>query len=187
MINHDIRKIIGEMMDHKELLRVLEVRFMKNMHRHENTEWNTIMDLLNEEILKTIQKMEETGGEPDFVMLNNELIFVDFSKESPKGRRSLCYDKTARVNRKKFPPLSSAMEMAKDINIELLDETMYFSLQKIEPFDLKTSSWVKTNIEVRDLKGALFANNRYERVFVYHNGADSYYKDRGFRGFIRLK
>jgi len=174
-------------MNYKELLNNLEDRFKKNKHRHENTAWNTIMDLLNEEILKTIQKMENTGGEPDFVILNNELIFVDFSKESPKGRRSLCYDKVARVNRKKFPPVSSAMEMAEEINIELLDEAMYFSLQKIEPFDLKTSSWIKTDTEVRNLKGALFGNNRYERVFVYHNGAEAYYKDRGFRGFVRLK
>jgi hypothetical protein len=173
-------------MINKELLNILENRFNKNMHRHINVTWSTVLELLTEDKLDTIQKMEETGGEPDFLIQDSEKLYVDFSKESPKGRRSLCYDKDARVNRKKFPPVSSALEMARDLNIELLDEDMYYSMQEIETFDLKSSSWIKTDNEVRNLNGALFGNNRYQRVFVYHNGADSYYKDRGFRGFVRL-
>mgnify|MGYP000903855079 CR=1 FL=1 len=174
-------------MSHKELLHTLENRFIKNIHRHKTIGWDTILELFTNNILDSIQEMEDTGGEPDLVGLDNELFYVDFSTESPKGRRSLCYDKDARINRKKFPPEHSALEMAEDFNIELIDETMYFAIQNIEPFDLKSSSWIKTDSEVRNLGGALFGNNRYQRVFVYHNGADSYYKDRGFRGFVKLK
>lgn len=174
-------------MEYKELLHTLEKRFEKNKHRHQNTSWETVTKLLNDSLLQSLQKMEETGGEPDVIALNDGLFYVDMSKESPKNRRSLCYDKEARVKRKKFPPESSALELASDLNVDILNEAMYFEIQEIEPLDLKTSSWIHTEDRLRTLGGALFATNRYQRVFVYHNGADSYYKDRGFRGYLTLK
>ena len=130
--------------------------------------------------------MEETGGVPDCVELNKILYYIDMSKETPSDRRSLCYDKEARIKRKKFSPQSSVEEMAGTIGIKILDEEMYLNLQNIEPLDLKSSSWIKTNMEIRTLKGTLFGDRRFNRTFIYHNSAESYYKDRGFRGYIIL-
>ncbi|MGB0417832.1 MAG: DUF4256 domain-containing protein, partial [Acholeplasmataceae bacterium] len=133
-----------------------------------------------------IQRMEDTGGEPDVVLLDETLYVMDMAKESPKLRGSLCYDKQARLERKKFPPASSAMEEVNKIGIQMLDETMYKKLQDIEDLDLKTSSWIATDEALRSLGGALFGDKRYQRTFIYHNGADSYYGARGFRGYLKL-
>lgn len=170
-----------------EILKTLEDRFNNNLHRHENVKWEEILTLIKENTIKTLEKMEESSGEPDVFVLNSGVYYIDSSKESPKDRRSLCYDKEARINRKKAPPKSSVEEFAAKLGVELLDENMYIELQKIEDFDLKTSSWLKTEEELRKLGGAVFGDKRYNRTFIYHNGADSYYSSRGFRGFIKIK
>jgi hypothetical protein len=175
----------------EEILVTLKLRFEKNMHRHEGLEWAKIQAKLdaNPEKLWSLGEMEKTGGEPDVVEYDkekDEYIFYDCSTESPKGRRSVCYDHEALEARKKHKPENSAMAMAADMGIEILTEEQYRALQKLESFDLKTSSWVQTPSEIRKLGGALFCDCRYEHVFVYHNGADSYYGARGFRGSLRV-
>jgi hypothetical protein len=175
----------------EELLSVLKTRFEKNIHRHEGLEWAKVQAKLeaNTEKLWSLIEMERTGGEPDVVGYDeekDEYIFYDCSAESPKGRRSVCYDRAALDARKKHKPENSAMDMATEMGIEMLTEEQYRELQKLESFDLKTSSWVQTPADVRKLGGALFCDCRYGQVFLYHNGADSYYGARGFRGSLRV-
>ncbi len=167
-------------------LPTLLTRFNQHRHRHPGLFWEDVEPLLTSHI-DTIDMMEDSGGEPDVVILDGHWYVVDMAKESPKGRRSLCYDKEARLGRKKFPPTSSVIEMAETIGINVVDETMYHQLQAIESFDEKTSSWILTDEALRKNGGALFGDTRYGRVFIYHNGADSYYEARGFRGYIKLK
>jgi hypothetical protein len=174
-----------------ELLRVLKARFEKNMKRHKGLEWATIQAKLeaNTEKMWSLNEMERTGGEPDVVGHDKkagEYIFYDCSAESPKGRRSLCYDREALDARKEFKPEDSAIDMAAAMGIELLTEEQYRALQKLGNFDTKTSSWVKTPSDIRELGGAVFCDRRYDTVFLYHNGADSYYAARGFRGSLRV-
>lgn len=175
----------------EELLRSLKARFEKNMNRHKGFEWAKVQAKLetNTENLWSLNEMEITGGEPDVVGYDEETgdyIFYDCSAESPKGRRSVCYDNEALESRKQHKPENSAIEMAVAMGIELLTEEQYRELQKIGNFDTKTSSWVKTPSEIRKLGGAIFADFRYGNVFVYHNGAESYYGARGFRGSLRF-
>jgi hypothetical protein len=175
----------------EELLTTLKARFEKNMNRHEGLEWDKVQAKLEEnpEKLWSLNEMERTEGEPDVVGLDettDEYIFYDCSKESPKGRRSICYDREALEARKKHKPENSAMDMVVAMGIELLTEEQYRELQKLGDFDLKTSSWVQTPDHIRKLGGALFCDRRYDTVFVYHNGADSYYGARGFRGSLRV-
>jgi Protein of unknown function (DUF4256) len=173
----------------KELLSTLKTRFEKNMNRHKGVEWTKINAKLstNTRKLWSLNEMEITGGEPDVVDYDknsNEYIFYDCSAESPKGRRSLCYDREALNSRKEFKPENSVIDMAAAMGIELLTEEQYRKLQQLGNFDLKTSSWVKTPAEIRKLGGAIFCDRRYNTVFVYHNGAESYYAARGFRGLL---
>lgn len=175
----------------EELLKVLKARFEKNMSRHEGLEWANVQAKLetNSEKLWSLNEMERTGGEPDIVGYDKktgEYIFFDCSAESPKGRRSLCYDREAHEARKEFKPENNAIDMAAAINIELLSEEQYRELQKLGKFDLKTSSWIKTPADIRKLGGAIFCDRRYDTVFVYHNGAESYYAARGFRGSLKV-
>lgn len=175
----------------EELLRILKSRFQKNMNRHKGLEWVDIQTKLeaDAEKLWSVNEMESTGGEPDVVghdKNTGEYIFYDCSPESPKGRRNLCYDREALEARKEFKPANTAIDMATAIGIDLLSEEQYRDLQNLGNFDLKTSSWVKTPSEIRKLGGALFADRRYNNVFVYHNGAPSYYASRGFRGSLRV-
>jgi hypothetical protein len=175
----------------RELLRTLKARFEKNMNRHKGLEWAGVPAKLeaNPEKLWSLDEMEKTGGEPDVVSHNKktgEYVFYDCSAESPKGRRSLCYDREALDSRKEHKPENNAIELAASIGIELLTEEQYRELQKLGNFDLKTSSWVMTPSPIRKLGGALFCDRRYDTVFVYHNGADSYYAARGFRGCLRI-
>jgi hypothetical protein len=174
----------------KELLRVLKDRFEKNMNRHNGLEWAKVQAKLeaDPEILWSLNEMERTGGEPDVVSFDKttgEFIFFDCSAESPKNRRSICYDREALESRKKHKPENNALDMAAAMGIELLTEEQYRGLQKLGEFDTKTSSWVKTPADIRKLGGALFADRRYDTVFVYHNGAESYYAGRAFRGSLR--
>lgn len=169
------------------LLEILQKRFESNMHRHRTLEWEEVLErLLHEEAyIGSLFQMEATGGEPDVMVFDDiagEVVFVDFAKESPKGRRSLCYDTEALEKRKENKPQNSAMGLAKAMGIELLTEEEYRKVQEIEKLDLKTSSWVKTPEKIRKLGGAIFCDRRYDAVFTYHNGADSYYGSRGFRG-----
>lgn len=171
------------------LLESIENRFKNNMHRHKNIDWNEVKEKIKKDtiILSTLIKMENSGGEPDIVTFTSDrstLHFIDCAKESPIGRRSLCYDKKAFLQRKKNKPSNDAISLAKDIGVEILTEDEYYKLQSLENFDTKTSSWVKTPTSIRELGGAIFCDNRYGRVFTYHNGADSYYASRGFRGKI---
>lgn len=175
----------------KEILDTLKDRFEKNQDRHKGVEWNKVQAKLeaNPEKLWSLFEMERTGGEPDvagYDKKTGEYLFYDCSAESPKGRRSLCYDRKALEERKAHKPKNSAADMAATMGIELLTEEEYRSLQQLGNFDLKTSSWVKTPDDVRRLGGALFCDRRYGRVFLYHNGADSYYAARGFRGVLRV-
>jgi uncharacterized protein DUF4256 len=175
----------------EELLAALKVRFEKNMNRHEGLEWAKVQARLEAgaERLWSLHEMERTGGEPDVVGQDEETgeyIFYDCSAESPKGRRSLCYDREALDARKENKPANSVMDMAAAMGIELLAEEQYRELQKLGTFDAKTSSWVKTPPDIRKLGGAIFCDFRYGHVFVYHNGADSYYAARGFRGSLRV-
>lgn len=177
--------------DREELLLVLQARFEKNMKRHKGIEWQSVRAKLekNQPALQSLQEMEATGGEPDVVGYDkktSEYIIYDCSPESPKERRSICYDHEALEARKEHKPKDSAMNMAKEMGIEMLTEDEYRELQKLGEFDLKTSSWVKTPPEVRKLGGAFFCDRRYDQVFLYHNGAESYYAARGFRGSLRV-
>ena len=175
----------------EELFKVLKARFEKNMNRHEGLEWAKVEAKLdvNAEKLWSLNEMEVTGGEPDVVGYDeekDEYTFYDCSKESPKGRRSLCYDLEALESRKKHKPENNVIDVANAMGIELLTEEQYRELQKLGEFDTKTSSWVQTPSAIRKLGGALFADRRYDHVFVYHNGAQSYYAARGFRGSLRV-
>src|SRR5438477_757110 len=175
----------------KELLGALKARFEKNMNRHKGLEWAKVQAKLeaHTENLWSLNEMEKTGGEPDVVGFDkktDEYIFYDCSAESPKGRRSLCYDREALKARKEHKPKNNAMDVAAASGIELLTEEQYRELQKLGHFDTKTSSWVKTPSHIRKLGGALFCDRRYDTVFVYHNGAESYYAARAFRGSIRV-
>src|SRR5579864_4885624 len=175
----------------EELLKALKARFEKNMSRHKGLEWATVQAKLelNAEKLWSLNEMERTGGEPDVIghdKNTGEYIFYDCSAESPKGRRSVCYDREALESRKEHKPEDNAIDMAAAMAIELLTEEQYRKLQKLGKFDTKTSSWVKTPSDIRKLGGALFCDRRYDTVFVYHNGAESYYAARGFRGSLRV-
>jgi len=177
----------------KEIISTLKARFEKNRNRHEGMEWAQIETRLYEEKsgekLWSLNEMERTGGEPDVVGFDEatgEYLFYDCSAESPKGRRSICYDREALESRKEFKPENSAVEMAAAMGIELLTEEQYRYLQQLGNFDTKTSSWIITPPEIRKLGGALFCDRRYNNVFMYHNGAESYYAARGFRGCIRV-
>src|SRR6267154_2804518 len=175
----------------EELLYALKVRFEKNIHRHKGIAWAKVQAKLeaNAEKLWTLHEMERTGGEPDVVRHDRktgEYIFYDCSAESPKGRRSVCYDREALESRKEHKPENNAIDVAAAMSIELLTEEQYRELQKLGHFDTKTSSWVKTPSDIRKLGGALFCDRRYDTVFVYHNGAESYYAARAFRGSLRV-
>jgi hypothetical protein len=175
----------------EELLQTLKARFEKNKNRHKGLEWADVQARLKANATKlwSLNEMERTGGEPDVVdqdKKTGEYIFYDCSAESPKGRRSICYDIEALESRKEHKPENSAVEMATDMGIELLTEEQYRTLQKLGKFDAKTSSWVKTPANIRKLEGALFCDYRYDTVFVYHNGASSYYAARGFRGLLKV-
>src|SRR5712664_1222498 len=175
----------------EEILTVLKARFEKNMNRHKGLEWAKVQAKLeaNTEQLRSLHEMERTGGEPDVVghdKKTGEYIFYDCSAESPKGRRSVCYDREALESRKEHKPQNNAIDMAAAMDIELLSEEQYRALQKLGNFDTKTSSWVKTPSDIRKLGGAIFADFRYGNVFVYHNGAESYYAARAFRGSLRV-
>ncbi|MEO6302195.1 MAG: DUF4256 domain-containing protein [Bacteroidia bacterium] len=187
--NSNKKKLSSE--QNKELLSVLKTRFEKNMNRHKGIEWAKVQAKLEAkpEKLWTLDEMESTGGEPDIVAYDkktDEYIFYDCSAESPGGRRSICYDHQALNARKENKPKDSAINMAADMGIEILTEEEYRELQKLGEFDLKTSSWIETPADIRKLKGALFCDRRYNTVFVYHNGAESYYAARAFRGSCRV-
>lgn len=177
--------------EQETLLHTLKARFTKNVQRHKGIEWSEVQRRLEEHPTKlwSIQQMEETGGEPDVIGYDkktDEFIICDCSAESPKGRRSICFDDEALESRKTFKPADSALAVAAAIGIEILTEEQYRALQELGNFDLKTSSWIATPPAIRKLGGALFADRRYNHVFVYHNGAESYYAARGFRGSIRV-
>lgn len=174
-----------------KLLQILEKRFEENRERHPNLDWEDIKNKLEGKLdkLQALYMMEETGGEPDVIGQDSktkEYIFCDCSPESPKGRRSLCYDEAALESRKENKPKGSALGMAKEIGIDMLDEEQYHELQNLGVFDTKTSSWVTTPKDVRELGGGLFGDKRYGRTFIYHNGAESYYASRGFRGLLKI-
>lgn len=174
-----------------QLISALQARFEKNMQRHSGLTWANMLAKLESspESLWSLREMERTGGEPDALSLDEKsggYVFCDCAAESPAGRRNLCYDQAALEARKEFKPEDSAMHMAEVMGVELLTEEQYRALQKLGAFDLKTSSWLKTPPEIRKLGGAIFADRRYERVFVYHNGASSYYGSRGFRAMLKI-
>ncbi|SHE34272.1 Protein of unknown function [Mariniphaga anaerophila] len=175
----------------RELIHLLKARFEANTKRHENCDWEAVEAKLtaNPEKLWSLNKMEQTGGEPDVIGYDNkteEFLFFDCSKESPKNRRSVCYDSEALESRKTNKPRSSAVSMASEMGIEILTEQQYRELQQLGEFDTKTSSWLKTPAGIRKLGGAIFGDRRYKNVFTYHNGAESYYSARGFRGLLRV-
>ncbi|RPH32667.1 MAG: DUF4256 domain-containing protein [Bacteroidales bacterium] len=175
----------------EELIRALKGRFERNMNRHKDIEWAKLQAALeaNSEKMWSLNEMERTGGEPDVVghdSRTGQYVFYDCSAESPKGRRSICYDREGLESRREHKPENNAIDMAAAMGIELLTEEQYCDLQKLGSFDTKTSSWVKTPVEVRKLGGALYCDRRYNRVFVYHNGAESYYGARGFRDSLKV-
>lgn len=185
------KKLTKEQLD--QLISVLKSRFAKNMNRHNSIDWAEVQAKLNledsGEKLWSLNEMERTGGEPDVVgwdQSTGEYIFYDCVTESPKGRRSICYDREALESRKEYKPANSAIGMAADMGIEILTEEQYRELQALGKFDTKTSSWVKTPAAIRKLGGAIFCDRRYDHVFTYHNGAESYYGVRGFRGWLRV-
>jgi len=173
------------------MLQILKERFAQNIGRHEGVLWDNVKNrlVMNPEKLNILYKMEETGGEPDVVLFDKnteEYLFFDCSKESPKGRRSFCYDRNALNGRKENKPKNSAMDMAAEMGIEILTENQYRILETLGEFDTKTSSWVQTPKRIRELGGAIFCDRRYDTTFVYHNGAESYYSSRGFRGLLKV-
>lgn len=175
----------------KSLLTLLQSRFEKNTQRHNDIKWNSVLERMNEnsEKLWSLQQMEDSGGEPDVVGIDeksNAIIFYDCAAESPAGRRSICYDRAGLESRKEHKPATSAIDMAAEMGVQLLTEEQYRHLQTLGTFDAKTSSWVQTPAEVRKLGGALFCDYRYGKVFVYHNGAQSYYGGRGFRAVLHV-
>lgn len=175
----------------EELLIILKTRFERNIHRHKDIEWIQLEKKLrsNPNKLWSLYEMEKTGGEPDVISYDNntgEYIFYDCSIESPKGRRSICYDREALESRKENKPENSTIDMANFMGIDILDEEQYRELQQIGEFDTKTSSWIKTPPQIRKLGGAVFCDRRYDHIFIYHNGAESYYANRGFRGLLRI-
>lgn len=175
----------------QEILNTLNARFLKNMNRHPDLEWGKIQAKLEKEADKlwSLNEMETTGGEPDVIAYHKETdtyVFCDCSIESPKGRRSLCYDCDALNARKEHKPVNSAVDLANAMGIELLTEEQYRELQKLGKFDMKTSSWLTTPSDIRKLGGAIFADYRYGKIFIYHNGAESYYAARGFRGLLKV-
>ncbi len=175
----------------EELLKTLKARFDKNISYHKGLKWDQVQKKLETDTKKlwSLHEMEKSGGEPDVVGYDEEtgeFLFMDCSSESPKGRRSVCYDGEALASRKEHKPGNSAINMAHAMGIEILSEEQYRELQKLGSFDMKTSSWVKTPDHIRKLGGAIFCDRRYDTVFVYHNGAESYYSSRGFRGFLRV-
>ena len=175
----------------KEILKTLQTRFEEHRHRHQGLEWAKVQSRLeaNPRKLESLHAMEQSGGEPDVVAHDKETgeyVFYDCSAESPSGRRSVCYDREALKARKEHKPRTSAMDMAAAMGVELLTEEQYRELQRLDEFDLKTSSWVQTPPEIRTLGGAIFCDRRYNQVFTYHNGADAYYAARGFRGSLRV-
>ncbi|RNI22632.1 DUF4256 domain-containing protein [Rufibacter latericius] len=189
MITLDKKELSAEQA--KEVINVLRGRFEKHMNRHTDLDWRQIQAKLeaNPEKLRSLYEMERTGGEPDVVGIDTktgEFLFFDCSPESPKGRRSVCYDRKGLESRKEHKPENNALDMAADMGIEILTEEQYRELQKLGKFDEKTSSWLKTPSEIRKLGGAIFGDFRYGQVFVYHNGAQSYYAARGFRGSLRV-
>jgi hypothetical protein len=184
-----VKKLSTE--QHDEIIRVLMSRFEQNMHRHQEIEWENLYSRLisSPENLWSLHEMERTGGEPDVVRLDmksGKYIFFDCAQESPAGRRSICYDRQALETRKDAKPGNNAADLAAAMGIEILTEEQYFELQKLGEFDTRTSSWLKTPSDVRKLGGALFGDRRYGRVFIYHNGAQSWYGARGFRGWISV-
>jgi hypothetical protein len=173
----------------QSLLHLLKLRFEKNMPRHKDLKWDDVIKRLenNEDKLKALNEMESSSGEPDVVGLDDgQYLFMDCAKETPKDRRNLCYDLKALEERKTFKPKGNAMDLASQMGIEILNEEQYRYLQSLGEFDTKTSSWLKTPKPIRDLGGALFADRRYDHVFIYHNGASSYYAGRGFRGILKV-
>lgn len=185
-LNHEL-----EEEQKQEIIKILKSRFDSNMHRHSDVNWEKLQAKLEAmpSKLRSLYAMESTGGEPDVVKYdntNNEYVFCDCSAETPKGRRSLCYDREALDARKEFKPENSALDVAAEMGVELLDEEQYRELQQSGKFDTKTSSWLKTPSDIRRLGGAIFAEFRYGNVFVFHNGAQSYYAVRGFRGLLRV-
>ena len=175
----------------EKIISLLKHRFDNNMTRHKDILWEDVLEKLslNSDALISLSKMEETGGEPDIIAYDkekDEYVFCDCSKESPTGRRNVCYDKEALDSRKSFKPNNNAVDMAKEIGIEIINIEEYKKLQSLGDFDTKTSSWIKTPDEIRKLGGAIFGDRRYNTVFIYHNGAESYYSVRGFRGLIRI-
>lgn len=188
-MSDDKRMLSSE--EYKDILEILKDRFEKNMNRHKGIEWDNVQEKLedNTEKLWSLYEMERTGGEPDIIGYDEETgeyVFYDCSVESPKGRRSICYDRKALESRKQNKPQNNVIDMASDMGIEVLTEEQYRELQKLGSFDLKTSSWVKTPNNIRLKGGAIFCDRRYDTVFVYHNGAESYYSARGFRGSLRV-
>jgi hypothetical protein len=185
-----IKKILS-LKDTQALLETLQNRFKKHMNRHKGLKWERVQERLESQPGKlwSIHQMEQTGGEPDVIGYDKkagEYIFCDCSEESPKGRRSVCYDHKALMSRKEHSPKNSAITLAESMGIEILDEAQYRSLQKLGIFDTKTSSWIITPPEIRKFGGAIYADRRYETIFVYHNGAESYYAARGFRGLLKV-
>ena len=191
MTNIDSKKKILSAEGQEELLSTLKIRFEQNIERHPGLDWDKVQGRLeaNPEKLWSLHEMETTGGEPDVVghdVETGEFIFYDCSTESPEGRRNVCYDREAQESRKKYKPENNALNMADEMGIEILTEEQYRGLQALGEFDKVTSSWIKTPPDVRALGGALFADYRYGKVFIYHNSAPSYYSVRGFRGFLRV-
>ena len=186
-INRNSKELTSE--QREKLLMTLKSRFQKNKNRHKGIEWTKVQVKLGQNKMWLLNEMERTGGEPDIVgrdKKTGEYIFYDCSSESPAGRRSLCYDREALESRKEFKPKNNAIDMAAEMGIELLTAEQYRELQELGKFDLKTSSWVKTPADIRKLGGAIFCDRRYNTVFVYHNGAESYYAARGFRGVLKV-
>jgi hypothetical protein len=182
------KKATGSVAESGSLAEILEARFVANVDRHPGLSWERVAERLDARTLAALAAMEESGGEPDVVELPGVgLVFVDCAAESPAGRRSLCFDRDARLARKEAPPKSSALERAEAMGVEILDEAEYRALQDPFAFDTKTSSWIATPEPIRALDGALFCDRRYDHVFTYHNGAQSYYAARGFRAKLRLR